>query len=226
MHSFVSLRSSVVSLVDIRVIRIALGVRGSVLLGGASSSALSCLEGFRSDPSALLLYSFSHKVIEKEATMEFRSTPTLVILMLVAVFVTLALSLSVGPASVWAGSSKNGQLHLTKECHEYTGLAGSFCTFTSSNLSEITAGSRVYYDQVPGIPAGLLDSNVVLDAFTGNRAVGRCTLDLTTFLGLCTFSDGTGDFTGFEARVDVDCRPHGSPCTWDGTYRFRPQPPR
>jgi hypothetical protein len=44
---------------DIRVSRIALGVRGSVLLGGASSSALLLLEGSRSDPSALLLCSFS-----------------------------------------------------------------------------------------------------------------------------------------------------------------------
>jgi hypothetical protein len=46
MHRFVSLPSSVVSLVDVRVTRIALGVRGSVLLGGASSSALLLLEGF------------------------------------------------------------------------------------------------------------------------------------------------------------------------------------
>jgi len=158
--------------------------------------------------------------------MRLKSIPTFVALMLVADFVALTLSLSAGAASVWAGSPRNGQIHLTKECSQYNFSAGGFCTFTSSNLSEITPGSRVYYDQAFGIPAGLLDSNVVLDAFTGNRAVGRCTLDPSTFLGLCTFSDGTGDFTGFEARVDVDCRPLGSPCTWDGTYRFRPQPPR
>ena len=45
--------------ITIRVSRIALGVRGSVLLGGASSSALVFLEGSRSDPRALLLCSFS-----------------------------------------------------------------------------------------------------------------------------------------------------------------------
>jgi hypothetical protein len=67
----------------------------------------------------------------------------------------------------------------------------------------------------------LLDSNVVLDAERGNRAVGRCTLDLASFKGLCTFSDGTGDLAGFSARVDVVCAPQGSPCRWDGTYRFR-----
>ena len=44
-----------------------------------------------------------------------------------------------------------------------------------------------YYNQPAGIPAGLLDSNIVIDAGNGNRAVGRCTLDMTTGLGLCTF---------------------------------------
>jgi hypothetical protein len=60
---------------------------------------------------------------------------------------------------------------------------------------EIKVGSRVYYDQTAGIPAGLLDSIVVLDAGNGNRAVGRCNLDLTTARGLCTFSDRTGRTT-------------------------------
>lgn len=68
---------------------------------------------------------------------------------------------------------------------------------------EIKVGSRVYYDQTAGIPAGLLDSIVVLDAGNGNRAVGRCNLDLTTARGLCTFSDGTGRFAGVKARVEV-----------------------
>jgi len=151
---------------------------------------------------------------------------TIVPLVLVASFVALTLSLSAGAVSVWAESPNNGQLHLAKECSEYNGLPGGFCTFTSSNLEEIPIGSKVYYDQAPGIPAGLLDSNVVLDAGSGSRAVGRCTLEFSTLLGLCTFSDGTGDLTGFEARVNVDCNPSGSPCTWNGTYRFRPQPDR
>ena len=81
----------------------------------------------------------------------------------------------------------------------------------------IKVGSKVFYDQADGIPAGMLDSHVVLDAGLGNRAVGRCTVDDTTNLGLCTFSDGTGQFAGFHARVSVDCT---SVCRWDGTYRF------
>jgi hypothetical protein len=32
---------------------------------------------------------------------------------------------------------RSGDLHVTKECSEYKGLAGDFCTITSSNLEEI-----------------------------------------------------------------------------------------
>ena len=51
-------------------------------------------------------------------------------------------------------------------------------------------------------PVGLLDSNIVLDAGNGNRAVGRCTLDLANGLALCLFFDGTGTLAGFNARID------------------------
>jgi hypothetical protein len=138
-------------------------------------------------------------------------------LLLVAGFITL--SLGTGVPSVSASSARKGHLHVTKECSQYTGQAGSFCTFTSSNLAAIKVGSKIFYDQAAGTPTGLLDSNVVIDAGDGNRAVGRCTLDLSTYLGLCTFSDGTGEFTGFHARVDVS--PAGGPnFNWDGTYSF------
>ena len=137
--------------------------------------------------------------------------------------VVLALALSTGAASVSATSQQNRPLHVTKECTEYSGAAGGFCTITSSNLGRIKVGSRVYYDQPAGIPAGLVDSNVVLDAGNGNRAVGRCTLDLTTGLGLCTFSDGTGRFAGFNARVQVSPpSAEGEDWRWEGTYSFSP----
>ena len=137
----------------------------------------------------------------------------------VAVLILLPVSpVRTGVATVSASSERNRELHVTKECSQDRGLAGDFCTITSSNLPEIKVGSKVFYDQPVGIPTGLLDSNVVLDAGNGNRAVGRCTLDLMTGLGLCTFSDGLGQFSGFHARVDVDCR---SGCRWDGTYGFR-----
>jgi hypothetical protein len=128
-----------------------------------------------------------------------------------------ALVLVTGGSPVSASTARSGDLHVMKECSQYTGMAGSFCTFTKSNFAPIKVGSKVFYDQADGIPAGMLDSNVVLDAGNGNRAVGRCTVDDATNLGLCTFSDGTGTFAGFHARVKVDCT---SVCRWDGTYRF------
>jgi hypothetical protein len=147
----------------------------------------------------------------------------------------LALSLSKGVTAVSASNAQNGQLHATKDCTGYTGHAGQSCTIKSSNLGEIKAGSTVFYDQDANIPIGLLDSNIVLDAGYGNRAVGRCTLDLATRHGLCTFSDGIGEFAGFQARVDVtpptcvpgNCKPPNDPYWhWDGTYSFNPLPNR
>ena len=135
--------------------------------------------------------------------------------------VVLTLALSAGSASVSASDRHRPlqRLHVTKECSEYTGAAGSFCTITFSNLPEIKIRTKVIYDQAAGIPAGLLDSNVVLDAGRGNRAVGRCTLDFERAVGLCTFSDGTGKLAGFHARVDVSYL-GGMNWAWDGTYRF------
>jgi hypothetical protein len=149
----------------------------------------------------------------------------ILMLLLVAGFVALTLLLSPGAASVFASSARRGDLQVTKECSANTGLAGSFCTITSSNLAAIAVGSKVFYDQAAGIPKGLLDSNVVLDAGNGDRAVGRCTLDFAAGLGLCTFSDGTGQFTGFHARVEVSSL--GKPnWAWNGTYSFSPEPDR
>lgn len=127
--------------------------------------------------------------------------------------------LTVGAASLSASSDKKGTFHASKECSTYAGQAGGHCTFTSSNLSAITIGTKIYYDQAAGIPAMFLDSNVVLDAGSGNRAFGRCSVDFLTGVGLCTFTDGTGTFTGFHARVNVV--PTGGPnYSWDGTYSF------
>jgi hypothetical protein len=112
------------------------------------------------------------------------------------------------------------RLRVTKECSKYNGTAGSFCTITGSNVPQIAVGSVVTYDQAAGIPAGMLDSNVVLDAGGGNRAVGRCTLDLSNGLGICTFSDGTGNLANFHARVKVSPPTDGLNWHWEGVYGF------
>jgi hypothetical protein len=132
-----------------------------------------------------------------------------------------AVALSTGVVPLSATPEPGRTLHITKECTEWVGNPGDWCTVTVSNVGRLPVGSRIYYDQAAGIPAGLLDSNIVIDAGNGNRAVGRCTLDLATGLGLCTISDGTGELAGFEARVAVTC-PGGPDCDWDGTYGINP----
>ena len=116
-----------------------------------------------------------------------------------------------------------GPLHIQKNCASYNYLPGGVCTIVSSNLPEIPAGSIVHYTQAFGIlnPAWL-DSNVVLDAGNGNKAVGRCTVDFSvTTPGVCTFQDGTGQLASFSARVSVSTSVNSSGnFTWDGFYRF------
>jgi hypothetical protein len=111
----------------------------------------------------------------------------------------------------------SGALHVTKECSAYTGLAGSFCTITSSNVTEIPVGSRVVYAQAAG--ATSLDTDIVLNPpSSGNgTAAGHCALDFGTGRGLCTFSGGTGVFTSFHATNAVS-HLGGNDWAWDGTY--------
>src|SRR4249919_2799976 len=144
----------------------------------------------------------------------------IVAIAVVASFAALTPAPSIAVASVSA-SAKKGDLHVTKECppSTYTGAAGDFCTITFSNVAEIEVGSKIFYDQAANTPTGLLDSNIVLVVGTGDWAVGRCTLDLTTFLGVCALSDGTGPLAGFHARVDVSYV-GGPSFAWDATYSF------
>jgi hypothetical protein len=140
---------------------------------------------------------------------------TLFARVLVAGFVVMTLSLPVS-----AGSARSGDLHVIKDTSQYTGLPGGFAIITSSNLPEIVVGSKVFYFQSPIGSTGLLDSNIVLDAGDGNRAVGRCTLDLVTRIALCTFSEGTGTFIGFHARINGSPGADKANYHWDGTYHF------
>jgi hypothetical protein len=159
---------------------------------------------------------------------------------LLALAVLAAVTLPLMPRAAQAGDERNGILHVTKDCSSYTFAAGGFCTIASSNLKEIPADTTVFYDQAAGaplgsgVPTGLLDSNVLLHVGTLDWAVGRCTVDFSAYpssyttpvpVGLCTFSDGTGALSGFQARVVVSYT-GGASYTWDGTYSFRPEPPR
>lgn len=113
--------------------------------------------------------------------------------------------------------ARSGVLHVTKECSEYQGRAGDFCTITSSNLEEIEVGAKVIY--ADAVVDGSLDTDVVLDAGSGNTANGHVVLDLASAKGVVTFSGGTGKFAGFEGHADVTADSEGI-WYWEGTYGF------
>jgi hypothetical protein len=121
-------------------------------------------------------------------------------------------------------SPRSGALHVTKNCSQYTGAAGSFCTITSSNLNAIKVGSRVVYTSAIGDPTpGLLDSDLVIDGPGNNSAFGHVVLNLSTLSGVVKLSGGTGKFTDFHAGpITVAC-PAFPDCSWDGPYSFSPQ---
>jgi len=107
--------------------------------------------------------------------------------------------------------------HLTKNCIDYGGEVGDFCSVTSSNLPAIGDGAKIFYMQPLG--SGVLDSDIVIYAGPGNTATGHCELNLGTGLGLCTLSGGTGTLDKVHARVDVS-HVSGDDWAWDGTYWF------
>jgi hypothetical protein len=144
----------------------------------------------------------------------------------VAVFTVLAFSLLAGAIPAWSQNGRNGQLHIVKDC-----ASGAYCQIVTSNLPELPAGTRIYYNQPTGGPAagkGFLDSTVFVYVSESQWAVGRCTLSHATFTGLCTLSDGVGPLAGFSARIVVAYMPGGSGAlfSWDGTYRSDPTPGR
>lgn len=137
-------------------------------------------------------------------------------LALVAV-VSFALVLAV-PALA-SHHARSGSLHVTKECSQYNGEAGSFCTIKSSNLKTISTGSKVFYLEATG--ADGLDSDVVLYSGPGNAALGHVTLSYATSSGVLKLSGGTGKYRGFHAKVVVTYDPAKDLWHWDGTYHFR-----
>jgi hypothetical protein len=112
---------------------------------------------------------------------------------------------------------RSGILHVTKECSQYTGKAGSFCTITSSNLKVIAVGSKIVY----ATPAGT-DSDLTVYS-RGAKAFGHVTINPNTGIGPVTFSGGTGPLKRFKANLVV--KPIGDPAKtlywrWDGTYTY------
>jgi len=134
----------------------------------------------------------------------------------------LLLAAVVAGAFAVAGSAspRSGDLHVTKDCSQYSGQAGGYCTITSSSLNAIKPGMRVVYASAAG--ADSLDSDLVLDGPGNNNALGHVTLDFATLSGVVTFAGGTGRFRGFRASVDVTFDAGSGLWRWDGTYSFTP----
>ena len=134
----------------------------------------------------------------------------------------LVLAAGITAASALAGASRagdsprSGALHVTKECSEYRGTVGSFCTITSSNIAAIKPGMKVVYLAVPA--NGVLDSDIALGSGHGT-ALGHVILDLSTASGRVILSAGTGRFSRFRAKAVVSVDPAGV-WHWDGRYRF------
>ena len=124
-----------------------------------------------------------------------------------------------GSADDGRSSPRSGELHVTKDCTGYEGLAGQHCTIKTSSLPAIKRGSKVIYASAADPNTGQLNSDLIIDGPGNNDAYGHVVLDLATFTGTVTLSGGTGKFCRFQARVAVT--PLGWPdFAWDGTYTF------
>src|SRR5689334_24659320 len=95
-----------------------------------------------------------------------------------------------------ASAPRSGILHLTKECSQYTGEVGSFCTITSSNLNAFPVGTRDVGLGAVGAD-GSVDFDLVFEARGDNAAFGHATICGTCEVGTVTFSGGTGQFKKF-----------------------------
>ncbi len=145
------------------------------------------------------------------------SVPTRLLVASAAIISCAALALV--PA-VSASSQRTGTLHLAKECSEYTGAAGDYCTIVSSNVDAIKPGSRVYYLEPLGENL-FFDGDVMLYAGHGNAAFGHCKVDYSTAIGRCTLTGGAGQFEDFHANVVVSPDPTNDlGALWDGKYSF------
>jgi hypothetical protein len=142
---------------------------------------------------------------------------TLGLIMLIACTAAFA-GASQARTTISSSAPRSGTLHVTKECSQYAGTPGSFCTITSSSLGRIRVGSKVFYAEAAG--ASVLDSDIFLYAGPGNTAIGHVTLDFATGTGPLTIVGGTGAFKGFHAHLAVSYDAATGLWHWDGPYRF------
>ena len=121
-----------------------------------------------------------------------------------------------------ADSPRAGTFHAHKNCDQYSGLAGGFCTLTESTLKQIPDGTKVVYASA-ATPTALSSDLMLVPPKPGNNvAFGHVELNRVTRTGTLTFSGGTGKFQHFSASVTIlFLSPRN--WAWDGTYSFSPQ---
>ena len=115
-----------------------------------------------------------------------------------------------------------GTLHALKNCTQYSGLAGGFCTLTASTLRQIPDGTKVVYASAPTATAVSSDVTLVPPGPGNSVAYGHVELNRVTRTGIATFSGGTGQFKHFSASVTISWLSPGN-WAWDGTYSFSPK---
>jgi len=114
-------------------------------------------------------------------------------------------------------AERGGTLHVTKECSEYTGEAGSFCTIASSNFDAIPVGSKVVYAEA--MATGGLDTDIVVNTPNGDTVHGHVVLDGATMTGTVTLAGGTGELA--QLKADLVVAPLAEPSySWDGPYSY------
>jgi hypothetical protein len=123
-----------------------------------------------------------------------------------------------GGLSMNISAERGGTLHVTKECSQYTGEAGSFCTIASSNLDAIPVGSKVVYAEAATATGGL-DTDIAVNTPNGDTAYGHVVLDGATQTGTVTLAGGTGELA--ELKADLVVAPLAEPSySWDGPYSY------
>ena len=114
--------------------------------------------------------------------------------------------------------SVDGTLHVTKECSEYTGKAGSFCTVTASNCDVIPIGSKIVYAKADTADGGS-DTDLVIETPNGDAGYGHVILDAKTQTGTVTLKGGTGQLA--KLAGDLKVAPLAAPnYSWDGPYSY------
>ena len=119
-------------------------------------------------------------------------------------------------------SPRAGTFHALKNCSQYSGLAGGFCTLTGSTLKQIPDGTKVVYASAPTATAVSSDIMLVPPKPGNSVAFGHVELNRVTRTGTATFWGGTGKFKHFSASVTISWLSPGN-WAWDGTYSFSPQ---